>query len=139
MKQYDTLLLQDRECLVLAAEQEEVEETSRYRITDRCLMDEEGRRLHYSGGLVVGSELASIPLTEERPACYHYGWVCELIFENGRVVALIDHSKAIRRVAKNLELDLRTLKKRRDTYAINRFLKKEFIRKYPVKWVKQAK
>lgn len=138
MKQYDTILLRGQEWLALAVEQEEVEEASRYRVVDRCLVDEDGCRLQYTGGLVLGAELAAIPLTEVRPACYHYNMVYEVLFENGRAVALIDHSQAVRRVAKNLEYGLRTLTKRRDVFAIRRFLKKEFIRKYPVKWVRRA-
>lgn len=92
----------------------------------------------YSGGLVAARDLNAIPLSEGAPACYQYNLVVELIFENGDVTALIDHSRAMKKVAKNLDYQLRSLKKRRDVYVIRRFLKKTFVRRYPVKWVKRG-
>ena len=119
---------------------------SHYIIQDRKLKREERRAdgscrfvgCAYSGGLIVARGLNAIPLSEDCPTCYQYDVVIELIIDNGDVIALIDHSRAMKKVAKNLEYQLRSLKKRRDVYVIRRFLKKTFVRKYPVKWVKRG-
>ena len=153
MKQEETIWVRNQEYQILAVENpspkeesEEAEANGCYVIEDRKLRWESRQAdgscqyedCLYSGGLVAARDLNAIPLSEEPPACYHYDLVIELIVENGNITALIDHSKAMKKVAKNLEYQLRSLKKRRDVYVIRRFLKKTFVRKYQVKWVKRG-
>jgi len=155
MKQYDTVAIKDGDYVVLAAEKEEISENNSFTIKDRKLLKEDGCHVRYTGGIVIGKMEASgqeyfrkedflnkEDVSEEEsiyPYCFQYEQVLELILENGYVTALIDHSNAMRKVEKNLEYGLRSLKKRRDVFVIQKFLKKAFVRKYPKTWVKWTK
>lgn len=92
--------------------------------------------LKFTGGLIAGNGLINDYDTGmlcsgryyEPLHCYQT--IVELIFQDGRLVTEIDHSKAMARIRKNLELGLRSLEKERDVKCIRHFIKTSFIGDY---------
>lgn len=86
--------------------------------------------IKFTGAIVIGSGfLKNYGIGEDIP-CYSYKTVRELIFQEGRLVTTIDHSKAMLRIRKNLDLGLRDLKKPRDVNCIRHFIKSSFVGDY---------
>ncbi|MDF2542038.1 MAG: hypothetical protein K0S47_1756 [Herbinix sp.] len=61
---------------------------------------------------------------------YSYKSVYELTFQEGILTTTIDHSKAMVRIRKNIELGLRSLSKSRDIRCINKFIDTSFVGDY---------
>lgn len=83
----------------------------------------------YSGTILLTKEVVNDYGFEEVP-CYGYKKVLECVFENGILITTVDHSKAMLRIRKNLDLGYRNLDIRRDERCINHFLKTSLIGKY---------
>jgi len=84
----------------------------------------------FTGAVIVGGTFLKSYGAEEEIPCYSYKTVRELIFQEGKVVTSIDHSKAMLRIRKNLDLGLRDLNKKRDVNCIRHFLKSSFVGDY---------
>ncbi|WMJ88322.1 hypothetical protein [Anaerocolumna sp. MB42-C2] len=84
----------------------------------------------FSGAIVIGNTFIKNYGTEDEIPCYSYKVVWELIFQDGRLVTTIDHSKAMLRVRKNLDLGLRNLNKTRDMKCIKHYIKFSFVGDY---------
>lgn len=85
----------------------------------------------YNGVILIGAN----PLKEhyskgEALAYYSYQKVIELVFENGILITTVDQSRAMLRIRKNLELNLRSMNKNRDVRCIKRFMNSAFIGDY---------
>lgn len=65
--------------------------------------------------------------------CFCYKVVYEYIFENGILITTIDHSRAMLRIRKNLDLGYRDWNKKRDKRCINQFIKTSFVGNYKKK------
>lgn len=89
----------------------------------------------YTGAILIGKNLVKTYGNEREMPCYSFKTVRELIFQEGRLVTTIDHSKAMLRIRKNLDLGLRDLNKKRDLKCIKHFLKSSFVGNYktPIK------
>lgn len=87
--------------------------------------------VRFTGAILIGDTLLkNYGKDENEIPCYSYKTVRELIFQEGRLVTTIDHTKAMLRVRKNLDLGLRDINKKRDEKCINRFLKTSFVGDY---------
>ncbi len=86
--------------------------------------------IKFTGAIVIGNALIKNYGFDEEIPCYGYKTVRELIFHDGKVVTTVDHSKAMQRIRKNLDLGLRNLNKTRDINCINYFLKSSFVGNY---------
>lgn len=84
----------------------------------------------FSGAVIIGSSFIRNYGFREEISCYSYMIVRELIFQEGKLVTTIDHSKAMLRIRKNLDLGLRKLDKPRDLKCIKHFIKTSFIGDY---------
>lgn len=87
--------------------------------------------VYFRGGIVIGKGLENTFHFEENYPCYCYETVIELIFNEGKLITTIDHSKAMDRIRKNIEKGLRNLDNEIDLASINKFLRKSFVKKYP--------
>lgn len=67
--------------------------------------------------------------------CFEYKEVLELVFEAGRMTALIDHSRDMYRIRKNIEYGLRDLHNIHDVKSIRHFIKSIMACDYNEKWV----
>jgi hypothetical protein len=86
--------------------------------------------ISFTGGIIVVNSLVkNYGFFKDFP-CFCYKYVRELIFHDGKLITTIDHSKAMHRIRKNLELSLRNLDKKRDVRCINRFIKSSFVGEY---------
>ena len=88
--------------------------------------------LTFTGSILIASEFLreySLKGCETNP-CFCYKYVYELVFRNGILTTSIDHSKAMLRIRKNIELGLRSLNKNRDVKCIIRFMKTSFVGNY---------
>ncbi|MGB8455388.1 MAG: hypothetical protein WCD89_24040 [Anaerocolumna sp.] len=85
--------------------------------------------IKFTGAAVIGNTMIKNYGFDEIP-CYSYKVVRELIFQDGKVVTTIDHSKAMLRIRKNLDLGLRTLNKTRDIKCIKYYIKSSFVGDY---------
>lgn len=94
--------------------------------------------LQFTGAIVVGNELIH-DYDNGKPLCYNYKHVCELIFLNGKLVTTINHSRAMQRIRKNLDMGLRNLGKKRDRKCINKFIKTSLVGNYDKPYRKQGK
>ncbi|MDF2588782.1 MAG: hypothetical protein K0S41_2623 [Anaerocolumna sp.] len=84
----------------------------------------------FTGGIIVVNTLVkNYGYLNETPS-FCYKFVRELLFHDGKLTTTIDHSKAMLRIRKNLELGLRNLDKKRDIRCINRFVKSSFVGDY---------
>lgn len=85
----------------------------------------------YNGAILIGGEpVKEYLLMENRLQYFSYKQVYELVFNKGDLVTTIDHSKAMLRIRKNLELGLRSLTVKRDARCIKRFINSSFIGDY---------
>lgn len=84
----------------------------------------------FTGAVIIGGTFLKSYGAEDEIPCYSYKTVRELIFQEGKVVTTIDHSKAMLRIRKNLDLGLRDLNKKRDVNCIRYFLKTSFVGDY---------
>lgn len=84
----------------------------------------------FTGAVIIGGTFLKSYGAEDEMPCYSYKTVRELIFQEGKVVTSIDHSKAMLRIRKNLDLGLRDLNKKRDVNCIRHFLKSSFVGDY---------
>lgn len=86
--------------------------------------------LNYTGGIIIGSEYIRNYINRYDLPYFQYGKLYELIFEDGKLITTVDHSKAMLRIRKNLDLGLRYLDKERDRKCIKHFLKTSFVGDY---------
>lgn len=85
----------------------------------------------YNGAVLIGREpVKEYLLMENRLQYFSYKQVYELVFNKGDLVTTADHSKAMLRIRKNLELGLRSLTVKRDVRCIRRFMSASFIGDY---------
>ncbi len=100
------------------------------------LKDYSSLQLFYNGAILIGTGLIKeYYLKGNTPACFSYQNVYELIFEDGQLITTVDQSKAMLRIRKNLELNLRTLYKPRDAHCILRFINTSLVGDYkPVRF-----
>lgn len=85
----------------------------------------------YNGVILIGANpLKEYYTKSETFAYYSYQKVIELVFENGILITTVDQSRAMLRIRKNLELNLRSLTKKRDVRCISRFMNSAFIGDY---------
>lgn len=91
--------------------------------------------LIYTGSIIIGQEVVKeyyVKNWDTRP-CFSYKYVYELVFKDGILTTTIDHSKAMLRIRKNIELGLRSLNKNRDLRCIKRFIKSSLVGDYDTK------
>jgi hypothetical protein len=101
----------------------------------------------YNGAILVGSDLIKEYYMKGNLICFSYQSVLELIFEDGVLITTIDHSKAMSRIRKNIELGLRSLYNSRDARCIKHFIYNCFVGDYKnfkfdhnrLKYVKEMK
>jgi hypothetical protein len=86
--------------------------------------------LSYSGGIILANKFIKDYGNEEEYPCYCYNEVVELIFENGKLITSIDHSKDMIRIRKNIEKGFRDIHNRRDARCIKRFIRSSFVQDY---------
>lgn len=86
--------------------------------------------LPFTGAMIIGDTLVKNYGNNEKIPCYCYKNVRELIFLNGKLITSIDHSKAMVRIRRNIELGLRNPENKRDVKCINRYLKTSFAGEY---------
>ncbi|GEM_PF-693378 len=86
--------------------------------------------IKFTGAVIIGSTLIKNYGFDGEIPCYSYKVVREFIFQDGKLVTTIDHSKAMLRIRKNLDSGLRNLNKARDLKCINHFLKFSFVGDY---------
>lgn len=85
----------------------------------------------YNGAILIGTNLVKeYPIKGLKTTCFSYQNVLELVFEDGILITSIDQSKAMLRIRKNLELNLRNLNRGRDLRCIKRFMNSAFIGDY---------
>lgn len=87
--------------------------------------------LNFTGAIIIANQFVKNYCKNDAPACFSYKQVKELIFQEGKLVTTIDHSKAMLRIRKNLDMGLRNLDKKRDVICISKFLKASFAGYYP--------
>lgn len=106
-----------------------------YGITNACYEDIH-LSLIYTGGMIIGEgylkeyDRGMFCSGRYYEPVYCYETLLELIFQDGRLITEIDHSKAMRRIRKNLDLELRSLEKERDAKCIRHFIRTSFIGDY---------
>ncbi len=106
-----------------------------YGITNACY-ENINIPLIYTGGMIIGEgylkdyDKGMICSGRYYDPLYCYETLLELIFQDGRLVTEIDHSKAMRRIRKNLDLGLRSLESERDVKCIRHFINTSFIGDY---------
>lgn len=86
--------------------------------------------INYTGGLLIGCDYFDHYYNKYDLTYFLYGKLYELIFEDGKLITTIDHSKAMLRIRKNLDLGLRNLDQDKDRKCIKHFLKKSFVGDY---------
>jgi hypothetical protein len=86
--------------------------------------------ISFTGAMIIGDSIVKNYGNDVVTPCYCYKSVRELIFLNGKLITSIDHSKAMVRVRRNIELGLRNPEKKRDVKCINHFLKSSFAGDY---------
>lgn len=85
----------------------------------------------YNGAVLVGTNLVKeYTLSGIKPACFSYQKVQELIFEDGNLITSVDQSKAMLRIRKNIDMNLRSLYRGRDIRCIKRFMNSSFVGDY---------
>jgi hypothetical protein len=97
---------------------------------DTVLYENLMETLKYTGGILIGCDYIKNYNTRYDLPYFLYGKLYELVFEDGKLITTIDHSKAMLRIRKNLDLGLRNLDKERDRKCIKHFLKTSFIGDY---------
>lgn len=86
--------------------------------------------LNYSGAIIIVKDFIDKYGFEDNYPCYCYKKVLELIFNEGCLITTIDHSRAMLKIRKNIDVGLRNPKVRKDSRCINRFIKSSFIGEY---------
>lgn len=86
--------------------------------------------VEYTGAMVIGTHIVKNYSENDDIPCYSYKCVKELVFLDGKLITTIDHSKAMLRVRKNLDLGLRSLNKKSDVKCIQRFIMSSFSGNY---------
>jgi len=86
--------------------------------------------MKYTGSIIIGNQLMKNYGENAEIPCYFYKLVRELIFHEGKLVTTIDHSKAMLRIRKNLDLGLRSLDKKQDVKCIQQFINACFVGSY---------
>lgn len=87
----------------------------------------------YHGAVLIGTNLVKeYNMKGMMPACFSYQNVMELFFEDGVLITSVDQSKAMLRIRKNLELNLRSILRSRDVRCIKRFMYSSFVGDYKV-------
>jgi len=85
---------------------------------------------NYRGGIVIAKDLKNpFDFIESYP-CYSYQTVMELVFNEGKLITTINHSKAMHRIRMNIEKGLRSIDNEMDLASINKFLHATFVKKY---------
>lgn len=85
----------------------------------------------YNGAILIANKLLKeYFLKSDKPACFSYQNVIELVFEDGVLITAVDQSRAMQRIRKNLELGLRILTDPGDVRCIQRFMNSSFIGDY---------
>ncbi len=85
----------------------------------------------YNGAILIGANIVKeYYLKGEVPAYFSYQKLIELVFDNGILITTVDHSRAMLRVRKNLELGLRSLENKRDKRCINRYMNSVLVGDY---------
>ena len=85
----------------------------------------------YNGVILIGANLIKdYSLKDTKPACFSYQLVTELVFEEGNLITSVDQSKAMLRIRKNLDLNLRSLQQGRDVRCIRRFMNSSLVGDY---------
>lgn len=101
---------------------------------DGALYDKLNIPLQYSGAILMANSFVNdygIQLEQgQKYPCYCYKVVYEYIFENGILITTIDHSRAMIRIRKNLDLGYRDLTKKRDFKCIEQFIKTSLVGDY---------
>ncbi|BBF42091.1 hypothetical protein lbkm_0773 [Lachnospiraceae bacterium KM106-2] len=100
------------------------EETKQYRYDDLQIP------IDYTGGIVVGRHFIDEYGYEEEYPCFSYRDVYELVFERGKLVTSIDHSRSMNRIRLNIDKGLRDIDHKKDIRCINRFMKKVLYKNY---------
>ncbi len=92
--------------------------------------------IQYTGAILMAHTLVNdygVHIIEgQKYPCYCYKVVYEYVFENGILITTIDHSRAMLRIRKNIDLGYRNLNKKRDMRCIQQFVKSSFIGNYKV-------
>lgn len=86
--------------------------------------------IKFTGAVIIVNTVVKNYGTGEEIPCFGYKTVREFIFQDGKLVTTIDHSKAMLRIRKNLDLGLRNLDKTRDVECIKHFIKTSFVGDY---------
>lgn len=101
---------------------------------DGALYDKLNIPLQYSGAILMANSLVNDygiqPEQGKSHPCFSYKVVYEYIFENGILITTIDHSRAMIRIRKNLDLGYRNLTKMRDFKCIEQFVKTSMVGDY---------
>lgn len=85
----------------------------------------------YNGAVLIGANLVKeYILKGSKPACFSYQNVTELVFEEGNLITNVDQSKAMLRIRKNIDMNLRSLNRGRDVRCIKRFMNSAFVGDY---------
>lgn len=86
--------------------------------------------VEYTGSMIIATQLVKKYTDNSDVPCFSYKFVKELVFREGKLITTIDHSKAMIRIRKNLDLGLRSLDKKRDIKCIQRFVMSSFAGNY---------
>jgi len=87
--------------------------------------------ISYSGTILIGdSPIPEYSIKIGKENCYFYKRVLELVFEEGNLITTIDHSKAMSRIRKNIELGFRSLTNNWDVRCISHFINSTFLGDY---------
>lgn len=86
--------------------------------------------MNYTGSIVIGTQFINNYSKNNEMPCYGYKIVKELVFSEGNLTTTIDHSKAMLRIRRNLELGLKSLDKKRDVKCIEHFINSSFAGDY---------
>lgn len=86
--------------------------------------------LGYTGSMIIGAFIVKTYTDSDEIPCYCYKYIKELVFSKGKLITAIDHSKAMLRIRRNLDMGLRSLDKKRDVKCIERFIRSSFAGNY---------
>lgn len=93
--------------------------------------DFENKPISYTGTLLIGeSKVQEYFMKDSNENCFSYKRVFELIFEEGNLITTIDHSRAMLRIRKNIELGYRNLTNKWDVRCITHYINSTFIGDY---------
>lgn len=85
----------------------------------------------YNGAILIGANPGKEYFMKPgKLACFSYQKVLELVFKNGILTTTVDQSKAMLRIRKNLENDLRSLNNSRDLRCIRHYINSSLVGDY---------